>query len=109
MPHFLIDCSAGVLDLHTPESIIREVHDTAGSAGLFSPGVVKERIKSLVEPGPMGGEQYILKETGAFAGANAFLVLPSSDNTQPIFCLPVDVAFPKRRACVLSVTRMDNQ
>ena len=46
MPHFIIDCSAGVLDLQAPESIIREVHDTADSTGLFGPGDIKVRINS---------------------------------------------------------------
>ncbi len=45
MPHFLIDCSPGVLKLKHAEDILREVHDTAESTGLFKPGDIKVRIR----------------------------------------------------------------
>ena len=46
MPHFIIDCSAAVLDLHAPENIIGEVYDTADSTGLFGAGDIKVRINA---------------------------------------------------------------
>ena len=46
MPHFIIDCSAAVLDLHAPEKIIGEVYDTADSTGLFGAGDIKVRINA---------------------------------------------------------------
>ena len=45
MPHFIIDCSPGVLDIQTPETILREVHDAAESSDLFAPGDIKMRIQ----------------------------------------------------------------
>ena len=44
MPHFVIDCSPAVLTLQPAETLIREVHDTAESTGLFGPGDIKVRV-----------------------------------------------------------------
>jgi 5-carboxymethyl-2-hydroxymuconate isomerase len=47
MPHFIIDCSENVLRLRAPEEILREVHDTAESTGLFKKGDIKVRIRAF--------------------------------------------------------------
>ncbi|MEI7802259.1 MAG: 5-carboxymethyl-2-hydroxymuconate Delta-isomerase [Bacteroidota bacterium] len=44
-PHFIIDCSENILQLKTAEDILRTVHDTADSTGLFKPGDIKVRIR----------------------------------------------------------------
>lgn len=44
MPHFVLDCSEGVLTLQSPAKVISEVHDTAEATGLFKPGDIKVRI-----------------------------------------------------------------
>lgn len=40
----MIDCSAHVISVKDPEEILREVHDTAESTGLFAKGDIKVRI-----------------------------------------------------------------
>lgn len=35
MPHFVIDCSENILQIHSPEEILREVHNAAEATGLF--------------------------------------------------------------------------
>ena|SRR5215213_4827858 len=47
MPHFIIDCSENVLRLRAPGEILREVHDTAESSGLFKKGDIKVRIRAF--------------------------------------------------------------
>lgn len=47
MPHFIIDCSENVLQLHSPEEILREIHDTADATGLFKKGDIKVRIRAF--------------------------------------------------------------
>ncbi|MGC4103565.1 5-carboxymethyl-2-hydroxymuconate Delta-isomerase [Ferruginibacter sp.] len=44
MPHFVIHCSPNVIQLQTPEDIMRTVHDTANATGLFKQGDIKVRI-----------------------------------------------------------------
>jgi 5-carboxymethyl-2-hydroxymuconate isomerase len=45
MPHFVIDCSANIIKIKTPEEIINIVHDTAEATGLFAKGDIKVRIR----------------------------------------------------------------
>lgn len=45
MPHFIIDCSENVLRLKEPKDLMRDVHDTADSTGLFAKGNIKVRIR----------------------------------------------------------------
>jgi 5-carboxymethyl-2-hydroxymuconate isomerase len=45
MPHFIIECSENVLRLQSFDKIIRDVHDTAQSTGLFGKDDVKVRIR----------------------------------------------------------------
>ncbi|WP_417197425.1 5-carboxymethyl-2-hydroxymuconate Delta-isomerase [Bizionia sp.] len=44
MPHFVIDCSPQIIELKSPESIMKKVYDTAESIGLFTPEDIKVRI-----------------------------------------------------------------
>ncbi|MCW3465859.1 5-carboxymethyl-2-hydroxymuconate Delta-isomerase [Chitinophaga nivalis] len=44
MPHFVIDCSAAILQQKTPEEIMQAVYDVAESTGLFADGDIKVRI-----------------------------------------------------------------
>ena len=44
MPHFIIDCSAGVSELHSEEEIIEQVHISAVSTELFNKNDVKVRV-----------------------------------------------------------------
>ncbi len=44
MPHFVIDCSASILDLHPAKTIMQTVYDSADSTGLFQEGDIKVRI-----------------------------------------------------------------
>lgn len=45
MPHFVIDCSKNILEICSPEKILREVHDTAEATGLFRKNDIKVRIR----------------------------------------------------------------
>ena len=47
MPHFVIDCSENVLLIHSPEEILREVHDTAEATGLFKKRDTNGRIRAF--------------------------------------------------------------
>ncbi|SDL24667.1 5-carboxymethyl-2-hydroxymuconate Delta-isomerase [Kriegella aquimaris] len=44
MPHFIIECSAPVMAMKSPEEIIQKVYDTAEATELFSKGDIKVRI-----------------------------------------------------------------
>ncbi len=44
MPHFIIDCSEGILKQKSPEYIMQVVYDTAKSTKLFVPEEIKVRI-----------------------------------------------------------------
>ena len=56
MPHFVIDCSESVLRLQPPAEILREIHDTAESTGLFKKGDIKVRLRPF-EHYTVGGAQ----------------------------------------------------
>lgn len=56
MPHFVIDCSENILQINSPEEILREVHDTAEATGLFKNGDIKVRILAF-EHYMVGGEK----------------------------------------------------
>ena len=47
MPHFVIHCSENILTLKSEEEILRTVHDTADTTGLFKKGDIKVRIQSF--------------------------------------------------------------
>lgn len=44
MPHFIIDCSATLLRLKTPEEIVQNVLEASVSTGLFNLSEIKVRI-----------------------------------------------------------------
>lgn len=44
MPHFIIDCSATILKLKTPEEIMQNVFEASASTGLFDLSEIKVRI-----------------------------------------------------------------
>ena len=44
MPHFVIDCSVSILDSHSEEQIIEQVHLVAYSTKLFEEGDIKVRV-----------------------------------------------------------------
>ena len=44
MPHFVIDCSESILDSHSEEQIIEQVHIVADSTKLFHEGDIKVRV-----------------------------------------------------------------
>ena len=44
MPHFVLDCSAEILDIHAEEDIIAQIHRVAFSTKLFNEGDIKVRL-----------------------------------------------------------------
>lgn len=44
MPHFIIDCSEKILNFHSEEEIIEQVHVAANSSGLFEERDIKVRV-----------------------------------------------------------------
>ncbi len=44
MPHFVVDCSQGILQFHTEEQIVERVHRAANSTNLFDEGDIKVRV-----------------------------------------------------------------
>ena len=47
MPHFLIDCSETIFELHTEAEIIDKVHLAAKSTELFNENDIKVRVNSF--------------------------------------------------------------
>ncbi len=47
MPHFILDCSANVLDVHEEETIIEQVHLVANATGLFQENDIKVRLNTF--------------------------------------------------------------
>ena len=56
MPHFILDCSEDILDLHAEEIIIQQVHQMALSSGLFDEQDIKVRI-NLYQKYLVGGKR----------------------------------------------------
>jgi len=44
MPHFIMDCSQSVLEVHQEETIIEQIHLIADETSLFDEGDIKVRI-----------------------------------------------------------------
>ena len=44
MPHFIIDCSEKILNFHSEEEIIEQIHTVANSSGLFEERDIKVRV-----------------------------------------------------------------
>jgi 5-carboxymethyl-2-hydroxymuconate isomerase len=45
MPHFIIDCSANVIEQESPEAIMQAVYDVAEATGLFAVNDIKVRLR----------------------------------------------------------------
>ena len=45
MPHFVVDCSQGILQIHDEASIIARLHRVAISSGLFEEADIKVRTR----------------------------------------------------------------
>jgi 5-carboxymethyl-2-hydroxymuconate isomerase len=54
MPHFIIDCSPGILQQKSAGELMQTVYKAAESTGLFAPNDIKVRIRPY--------EQYLLGE-----------------------------------------------
>lgn len=48
MPHFIIDCSAGILQQKTPDEIMQAVYEVAEATGLFIKNDIKVRIHPYI-------------------------------------------------------------
>ncbi|QBF81595.1 5-carboxymethyl-2-hydroxymuconate Delta-isomerase [Shewanella maritima] len=46
MPHFIMDCSADVLNNHDEQHIIKQIHLVANQTGLFDEGDIKVRVNA---------------------------------------------------------------
>jgi len=57
MPHFVVDCSQGVLQIHDEESIITRLHRVASSSGLFEESDIKIRIHPFAIYAVGGGRE----------------------------------------------------
>jgi len=44
MPHFVVDCSQGILRQHSEEAILARLHRAANSTGLFEEADIKVRV-----------------------------------------------------------------
>ena len=44
MPHFVVDCSRGILRIHDEESIITRLHRVVLASGLFEESDIKIRV-----------------------------------------------------------------
>ncbi|MBS3796256.1 MULTISPECIES: 5-carboxymethyl-2-hydroxymuconate Delta-isomerase [unclassified Pseudoalteromonas] len=44
MPHFVMDCSASILNSHDEEFIIKQIHLVAAATGLFDENDIKVRL-----------------------------------------------------------------
>src|SRR5687767_8420192 len=45
MPHFIIDCSAEIIEQESPEAIMQAVYDVAEATGLFAVDDIKVRVR----------------------------------------------------------------
>jgi len=57
MPHFVVDCSRGVLRIHDEASIIARLHRVANASGLFEESDIKVRIRPFDTYAVGGGQE----------------------------------------------------
>jgi len=57
MPHFVVDCSQEILQVHDEESIIARLHRVATSSGLFEESDIKVRIRPFGSYAVGGGRE----------------------------------------------------
>ncbi|MCI4568919.1 hypothetical protein [Lysobacter sp. CFH 32150] len=60
MPHFVVDCSQGILQIHDEESIITRLRRVVSASGLFEESDIKIRIRPFgVYAAGSGREDFI--------------------------------------------------
>lgn len=57
MPHFVVDCSQEILQIHDQESIIARLHRTVNSSGLFEESDIKIRVNPFAIYSAGGGRE----------------------------------------------------
>jgi 5-carboxymethyl-2-hydroxymuconate isomerase len=57
MPHFVVDCSQEILQIHDEVSIITRLHRAVNSSGLFEESDIKIRIRPFVTYAVGGGRE----------------------------------------------------
>jgi 5-carboxymethyl-2-hydroxymuconate isomerase len=57
MPHLVVDCSQGILQIHDEESIIARLHRVASASGLFEESDIKIRIRPFDTYAVGGGRE----------------------------------------------------
>ncbi len=55
MPHFVVDCSQGILQIHDEKSIIVRLHRVVNSSGLFEESDIKIRVRAFENYAVGGG------------------------------------------------------
>lgn len=64
MPHFVVDCSRGILGIHSEESIIARLHRVVSSTGLFDAPDIKIRMHPFTTYGVGGGQDDFIHTFG---------------------------------------------
>lgn len=57
MPHFVVDCSQGILEQHGEEGILARLHHAVNSTGLFEEADIKVRINPFQVYAAGGGRE----------------------------------------------------
>lgn len=57
MPHFILDCTEPILELHEPRDIIETVFEVACSTGLFERNDIKVRLNPFKHSLVQGGDE----------------------------------------------------
>lgn len=64
MPHFIVDCSQGILRIHDEESIIARLHRVVNSSGLFEESDIKIRVRAFENYAVGGGREDFIHTFG---------------------------------------------
>ena len=57
MPHFVVDCSQGILQQHSEEEILARLHRAVNSTGLFEEPDIKVRVNPFQVYAVGGGQE----------------------------------------------------
>lgn len=57
MPHFVVDCSQGLLRIHSQDSIVARLHRAVNSSGLFEESDIKVRVHPFETYAVGGGRE----------------------------------------------------
>lgn len=57
MPHFVVECSQGILETHDQETIITRLHRVANASGLFQESDIKVRVHPFAINSVGGGRE----------------------------------------------------